>query len=177
MSLLDLTVVKPHLRIDQTTDDAVLQAKLDAAEAFVSRAVSGPDGTLAATAVTEVDYWTDSIVLLRGPIVNVTSVTGFLYGNRMLGDLLIQPSGVIRSQPLALPLYADKYTVIYTAGYEAADDLSPELVEAVRLMTQHFYGTQRGTGRKGTGGDQGSPLDAFARAQQILDEFRVPGFA
>ena len=177
MSLLDLQAdVKPHLKIDQSTDDTVLQAKLDAAEAFVSHAISGPDGALTATVVTEVEYWHDAIVLMHRPIMTLTSVTGFLYGDRALDELLLLPSGVIRPQPLALPLFSDRYTVVYTAGYATAADLPPDLTEAVRLMTQHFYATQRGQGRRGTGGDQG-PLEAFSRAREILAARAVPGFA
>ena len=100
-------------------------------------------------------------------------MSGFLYGDRALDELLLLPSGVIRPQPLALPLFSDRYTVVYTAGYATAADLPEDLTEAVRLMTQHFYATQRGM--KSVGGDNAP--DAFARAQQILARFMPYGFA
>lgn len=178
MSLLDLqTDVKPHLKIDQSTDDTVLQAKLDAAEAYVSRQTGG-EGALVATAVTErVDGYRPTLSLRRRPVISVTSVTDAAGNTLNVAALDVDEErgriGYNAIAPVVFPM--PWYSVVYQSGYANAAALPQELAEAVRLMTQHFYTTQRGTGRKGTGGGPDSPQDAFARAQQILDDFGSHG--
>lgn len=178
MSLLLLSSVKPHLKIDQATDDSVLQDKLDAAEAYVSQA-SGGSGGLAATAVTErIDGLGTALVLRRTPVISVTSVTGAGNNALLVTDLDVDTErGLIAYSPLGNVVFPlPWYTVVYQTGYAMAAAVPAQLVEAVRLMTQHFYSTQRG-GRKSVGGDPGTAADAFSRANQILDDFRPPGFA
>jgi uncharacterized phiE125 gp8 family phage protein len=181
MSLLLLADVKPHLKITDTVDDVVLQAKLDAAEAWVSRQIGGT-GALAEAVVTETVYGHGSIAVTKVPILSaasVTSVVGEKMGALTLTDLAIDvDAGVIRPKANTWYMVDDYYTVTYATGYAAAADVPEDVAEAVRLMTKHFYGTSRGpTARPGTGGDQGSAPDAYARAQQILDDLRPPGFA
>lgn len=179
MSLLALSDVKPHLKIDQPTDDAVLQAKLDAAEAYVSRETNGT-GALASTQVTErINGGSTALVLRRRPVLSVTSVTGAGGNALVVGNLDVDTErgriGYDQVAPVVFPL--PWYTVVYQSGYATAGDVPDDLVEAVRLMTKHFYATQRGSNRRSTGGDPGTAADAFARAQQILDDFRLDGIA
>jgi uncharacterized phiE125 gp8 family phage protein len=179
VSLLDLTAVKPHLKIDQSTDDTVLQAKLDAAEAYVSRQ-SGGVGALAVAAVTErVEGYRPTLSLRRRPVVSVMSVTDAGGNVLTVADLDVDlERGRIGYSPIAPVVFPMPwYEVVYQSGYASAADLG-DLAEAVRLMTQHFYATQRGpAARPATGGSPGSVPDAYARAQQILDEYRSPGIA
>lgn len=177
MSLLLLTDVKPHLKITGTTDDTVLQGKLDAAEAYVSRAIGG-FGALASTSVTDVVYGQGSIAVLNTPILAVTSVTGEKMGALNMSDLVVdKESGVIRPAANTWFMIADYYTVVYTTGYTSAASLSADLVEAIRLMTQHFYETQRGGKPANVGGDPGTSTESFARAQQILGNLSTGSFA
>lgn len=185
MSLLALADVKPHLRVDQTTDDTILQAKLDSAESWVSHQIGG-SGTLAASAVTQrCNGFRSALILTTRPINSVTSVTGSDGVLVPLTGLDIDlPAGLIRSNATyyyaapSYPFLLPFYTVIYQAGYATAAAVPEELKEAVRLMTQHFYSTQRGPGRRATGNDPGTAPDAYARARQITDDITVgAGFA
>lgn len=179
MSLLLLTDVKPHLKIEASTDDTVLQAKLDAAEEYVSRE-SGGTGGLSVTAVTErVDGLGSALVLRRTPVVSVTSVTGAGNNPLVVADLDVDAErGLIAYSPLGNVVFPlPWYSVVYTSGYATADAVPETLQEAVRLMTQHFYATARGP-RRGSNGEPGTSPDAYARARQILDDFTtLPGFA
>lgn len=194
MSLLTLASVKPHLKIDQSTDDTVLQDKLDAAEAFVSRETNGA-GALASSAVSEShDGGAWLVRTLCRPVLAVTSINES-YGtyNRTLteqplngsngfdayGYTIDKDTGVIeRRVSGAAASFAGgrrNIVVVYTTGYATAVALGQDLTDAVRLMTQHFYATQRG-GLKGIGGDPGTQTDAYTRAMQILDRIRTSGF-
>lgn len=178
MSLLDLQDVKPHLKITQPTDDTVLQGKLDAAEAFVARRTSA-GSQLAQEAITErVDGNRTDLMLTTLPIVSLTSVTGADGGALDVPSLdLNAEQGIIRYTPIASIIFPMPwYTVVYQAGYATAAALPDDLVEAVRLMTQHFYATQRG-GKPGPAGEPASPSDAYARAMQVLDNLPSYGFA
>lgn len=180
MSLLELGDVKPHLKIDQNTDDTVRQGKLDAAEAYVSRQTGGSGG-LAVTAVTErIPGLRASLPLSFAPVVSVTSVTGAGSNPLVVADLDVDTEqALVGYSPLGNVVFPlPWYSVVYSSGYASAADLPDELVEAVRLMTQHFYATQRGSNRRATGGAPGTEPDAFARARQIIDDFNsYPGFA
>lgn len=170
MSLLDLVDVKPHLKIDSNADDTVLQAKLDAAEAFVSNATNGT-GSLSATTVTETVYGLREIALTKTPVVSVTSATGEFAGAISLSDVSIDlNAGVIRSKANGWVIFSDYYEVVYTSGYATAADLPLNLVEAVRLMTQHFYGPQRGPANQ-------EPNEPYIRAMQILNAVTTGSFA
>lgn len=183
MSLLDLaTDVKPHLTISGSTDDTKLQAKLDSAEAFVARRTSA-GSILAAEAITErVDGNRTDLMLTKLPVVSVTSVVGANGDALTVASLDVnEQQGIIRYTPIASIIFPMPwYTVVYQAGYANRAALPDDLVEAVRLMTQYFWATQRGpTARPGTGAESGGgAADAYARAMQILDNgLTVAGFA
>lgn len=172
MSLLALADVKPHLKIDSNTDDTVLQAKLDAAEAFVSNQTNGA-GSLSVTSVTETVYGLREIALTKTPVVSVTSATGEFAGAISLADVSIDlRAGVIRSKANGWVIFSDYYEVVYTTGYATAADLPNDLVEAVRLMTQHFYTPERGPKTRRDDGP-----DPYVRAMQILNAITAGSFA
>lgn len=180
MSLLNLqTDVKPHLKIDQTSDDVVLQSKLDAAEAFVSDRTGGSGG-LAASAFTErVAGYRRELSLTCSPVVSVTSVTGADGQALVVANLDVdtQDGLIAFSTFYDITFPMPWYSVVYQTGYATAAAVPEELKEAVRLMTQHFYETQRGGRRGNTGGDDAFE-SAYARAQRILaDVTTLPGFS
>jgi hypothetical protein len=182
--MVSLADVKAHLSITtvDTARDTKLQLKIDAAEAFVSEVLGGT-GALAAQAVTQrVNGFTSTLVLTSLPIVSVTSVTGSDGVLVPLSGLDVDlAAGIIRSNATyyyAAPYYPfllPYYTVVYQSGYST---LPADLVEAVKLMSQYFWETQRGNRPgPGGGGDTTGPGDAYARAQQILSNRPTPGFA
>jgi hypothetical protein len=180
MSLVPLADVKAHLNITNENSDAKLQAKIDAAEAFISQELGGP-GSLAAQAVTQrVNGFRSTLQLTSLPVVSVTSVTGSDGVLVPLSGLDIDiAAGIIRSNatyyyaspyyPFLLPFY----TVVYQSGFTT---LPADLTEAVKLETQSMWETQRRP-RPGDGGVGVGPSDPHARVLRILDNRVAPGFA
>lgn len=179
MSLLSLTSVKPHLKITESIDSTVLQGKLDAAEAYVSRATGGA-GDLGPTTVTErVTSSGPALRLRRLPVISVTSVTGGDGLALVVANLDVDEAhGLIMYSPIAPIVFPlPWYSVVYSSGYATAAAVPDDLVEAVRLMTQHFYETQRGAARPGPGGAANSTVNAKARADEILADLMGAGMA
>lgn len=179
MSLLQLVDVKPHLKIERDTDDLVLQGKLNSAEAYVSRGLDGDERGLSVVSVTEtLRAYNGGLQVSKSPVVSITSITGEIFGAVSLSTLRRNDaSGLVQVKAFQTPLLDDYYTVVYTTGYAAAADLPPDVVEAVRLMTQHFYDTQRGPNQRSTGGSAPGPDSAFARANQLLDQIHTGAMA
>jgi hypothetical protein len=180
VSLLDLNAdVKPHLKIDRANDDTVLQAKLDAAEAFVSRQTNGSGGLGVTTATERITGGRTALPLSYTPIVSVTSVTDASGNTLVVANLDVdKEQGIINYSVLGGVLFPLLwYSVVYQTGYASVEAVPEEVKEAVRLMTQHFYETQRGP-RRPVGGDEATSPNAYMRAMQILDDFNTSaGFA
>lgn len=179
MSLVPLADVKAHLGITKPDDDTKLQGKLDAAEALVSKILGGSGGLAASTITQRANGFRSSLTLTTFPVLSVTSVTGSDGVQIPLGGLDIDLSaGIIRSNatyyyaspwyPFLLPFY----TIVYQSGYASPP---ADIGEAVMLMTQHLWETQRGN-LPGPGGDTG-PTESYARAMQMLGKRTIAGFS
>lgn len=184
MSLVLLADVKTHLNITGTTYDPELQTMIDAAESAIAQMLNC-GSTLATQAITQrAAGRTRTLVLTRGPVVSVTSVTGSLSGALTLSDLDIDlEHGLIYYPPLQALAFLDPYyTVVYQAGYTS---LTPDLVLAVKELVRHFWASQRGgasrPGQGGGGGDAASfaaQVGAFpTRVLELLNNYQVSGFA
>lgn len=176
MSVVPLADIKSDLKIAADASDARIQAKIEAAEAALSRLLGGA-GALSATAVTQrVTGCRPTLMLSRLPVISVESVTDSSGNAIDLSTLdidedhgLIYMTGGTFTDPF--------YTVGYHTGYASLD---ADLVEAVKLLTKHFWETQRGpTARPSTQQSTPNPTPGGfpPRVLEIVANRTAPGFA
>lgn len=157
MTLLSLTDAKAALNITSDAYNDELQDYIDGAVAAVEF-ICGPAES---EEVSEVVQATAAIGLTRTPVLAVTSVTGDLFGARVLSDLHIDLyAGVIRTREGVTPLVRDTYTVVYTTGRAA---IPPAMKQAAKVILKHQWSTQRGPAAKATTAD-GSYVPGFGFA-------------
>lgn len=177
MSALDLYDAKDYLNITDATDDAKLQAVIDAAESAIAARI----GPLEATAVTRRVYVSGcSLVLPVLPAVSLTSVTYVGGSALILGDLYLDTaSGVVTYASQSGTFASGWYTVVYNAGYATLPD---DLMLAVKELVRHLWRSQRGsgTGRPGSAPSESVPGAAYIfpiRVEQLLAPHLAFGFA
>jgi hypothetical protein len=177
VSALLLADAKTHLNMSASTNDAELQAVIDAAEAVLARRV----GPLEPAATTDrVIGLADSLVVRTVPAVSLTSITGPSGSALDLTNIhLEQGSGVI-THNLGQYFVERYYTVAYSAGRASCPD---DLLLAVKELVRHVWQTQRGSG----GRPGSAPVDVSStpglgyylpyRVQELIAPHLQPGFA
>lgn len=184
MSALDLTDAKQHLNITTETDDAELQATIDAAEAAIA-AIVGP---IEPREVIETVYASGDLVLSTTPVIEVTSVTptgataSDLTGIRTDAFAgVVTPSRPTRSSAGSPWPLNSELTVVYTAG---RDVVPADLMQAIKEMVRHLWATQRGPTRRPGSADNslsntipGAAYTLPIRVTQLLQPHSLPGFA
>ena len=177
MSLVLLADVKRDLKITGSAEDTDLQAMIDSAEATIAQILNAGT-TLASEAITtRVAGRVRTLVLTRGPVLSITSVTGSLSGALTLSDLDIDlEHGLIHYPPLQLLAFLDPYyTVVYQVGYAT---LPPDLALAVKELVRHFWDPRRGpTPRNGSQVPSGSGYALPNRVLELLGPRMQPGIA
>jgi len=144
VSVLTLADAKADLGITENTFDAPLQAKIDSAEAVITKKC-GPLAPIAKTNI--VDGRGQTLVLPITPVISLTSVVGSTGDTIAVGDLFLVPPGLVSYNMYGLlsPGYwffpSRYYTVVYQAGRTTCP---ADLLEAVRELTRHLWLTQRG---------------------------------
>lgn len=177
MSLVLLADVKAHLDIQTSSNDVDLQAMIDAAEATIAQILNAGSGLASESVSTRVAGRTRTLVLTRGPVLSITSVTGSLSGVLSLSDLDIDlEHGLIHYPPLQLLAFLDPfYTVVYDVGFAS---LPPDLALAVKELVRHFWTSRRGpTGRVGSEVPSGVGYALPNRVLELLAPRMQPGIA
>lgn len=151
---ITLQEAKDHLRVDGTTDDALISALIQAARQHID----GRDGWLGRALMTQTwDYTldefpdTDYIPLPLAPVQSITSITytdtngtsqTFSSGNYALGaDLDWSPRvnlGYDKSWPSTRTI-PDAVTVRFVAGYANAASVPAPIKAALLMMIGHLY--------------------------------------
>lgn len=156
-----LSTAKSHLRVTSTSEDAIIQAYLNAATAWIERFIGKK---LTAGAVTE--YFTefgDFLQLSYGPFDTITGVTVTYTDEAGDSDTV---TGRLRDGRIYPPdggwPTTEEYstiTVAYTAGFATTPT---ELEQAQLLLTNYFY-ENRGLGMPLEKSAEGQALDSLCR--------------
>ncbi|MEU8316700.1 MULTISPECIES: head-tail connector protein [Actinomycetes] len=177
MALLTLAEAKAQLDIVTTTDDAELQAYIDALDSVIER-YTGP--VLTRTTTDRIEGSGRMLCLRSTPVVALTSVTRLVPSGPALdvGSLLLDPStGLVRRRSGS---WSGLWEVVYTAGRGAT--VPPTINLAARILLQHLWRTQRGAARGGGGSDDYAVTEPIMglgyavpnRVLELLEPFRVP---
>ncbi|WP_330265326.1 phage head-tail connector protein [Streptomyces griseorubiginosus] len=180
MALLTLAEAKAQLDITTDTEDAELQAYIDALTAPIERHV----GPVEIRTVTEVVDGRAALVLTQVPVVSLTSLTPLTTGGTAIGTdevFLDKDSGVIHR--LSGGSFAGgPWTAVYEAG---RGEVPPTINLAARILLQHLWRTQYGASRGLSsvgGGDDFLVTEQIAgwgyaipnRVLQLLEPYKVP---
>ena len=161
MAVLDLTAVKTALGIEGTTHDAQLTALLPRAEQYVASRC----GPLEPTTVTSrVEPLGCKLVLPKGPVLSVTTVTG-----RYVGLVSSTQYDTYKAIITGLAEFDDDwYDVAYSIG-RAVGECPGDLVDAATNIVRHFWRPNQGP----VGPRQGDTKDAMA-ALRLAQEQMAP---
>lgn len=180
MALLTLADAKAQLNIATDANDAELTAYINACTAIIERYV----GPVENRTVTEIlDSKGLTMAVTQVPAASLTSVTPVLSNGLQLSvsDLVLDgTAGVIRRLDGSL-FGGGPWRVEYAAGRGQID---PTINVAARILLQHLWRTQRGSGRGPViaGGDDydgNEPVVGWGyaipnRVLQMLEAFKVP---
>lgn len=161
MAVLELGAVKTALGIESTKHDAQLELLMPRAEQYVATRC----GPLEPTTVTSrVEGDTNQLILPKGPLLSVTSVTGY-------SGTLVDPAiyWVDKGMVWSLTEFGeDFYDVVYSIG-RAVGECPGDLIDAAANMVRHFWRPNQGP----VGGRQGDTKDAMA-ALRLAQEQMAP---
>ncbi|HMR01762.1 MAG TPA: head-tail connector protein [Candidatus Competibacter phosphatis] len=141
---------KSHLRVDSSSEDALIDAYVAAARSFYEEAIWRALITQTWALRLEQWPWGDSILLPRPPLQSVTSITYVDSDgdtNTMSsGDYTVYAQdpgrvwlGYSKSWPSATLRPGPAITITFVAGYGDAEDVQEIDKQAVRLILGHFY--------------------------------------
>lgn len=152
-ALLSLYDAKLTLNYDQTVtiDDDELTDYLEPVTSLIEKLI----GPVIPRSVTEtVQFARSSFSLRKPPVISLTSITPVLTNGiaYSVSDFTPLSGGQVVRQD-GTWLVEGPYTVVYQAGRTGAID--PDILQAARLLLQHFWRTQRGQGRPGQAADDG----------------------
>lgn len=175
-TILDPTAVKSELNIPTSTGDTAIAAAISAAtELIESQEMCGPFDV---QTYTEVLDGCGTLVLTRGPVIDLTSVEGEVYGPVDVSLLAVNPTGILRPKRMQVVLFDDYYTVTYTYGRSAAT--VPDTVkQAALVICKSILSIRKGpTARPSTGGTEtatvpGYPYPVPTAALSMLEPYRL----
>ena len=178
MSVLEIADARKHLGITTTTQDAELQAIIDAAEAVIAGLV-GPLST--ETRTDRVRSSSGSLVLPVSPVVSMTSVTNADTTALLVDDLYLDTAASVITYGDGVSwVTPGVYDVVYVAGRETCP---PDLLLAVKELVRHLWQSQRGpSARPGSGAmeNPSTPGAAYLlpyRVQELLGPHLQPSVA
>jgi uncharacterized phiE125 gp8 family phage protein len=117
---------KAHLRLDTDDQQAYVESLIDAA---VDYAQTRLHSTLLATTLTQAFYENESLLILpRGPVISVTSVTD---ANGAALEYTQSRVGSSDRLTLTSSTGAAPVTVVYQAGYPTAADIPKSIIHAI----------------------------------------------
>lgn len=162
MAVLDLTAVKTALGIEGTKHDAQLTQLIPRAEQYVATRC----GPLEPTAVTSrVAGDTNQLVVPKGPLLSVTTVTGYS-GTVVDASLYWIDKGMVWS----LTEFEEPfYDIAYSIG-RAVGECPGDLVDAATNMVRHFWRPNQGP----VGGRQGDQTKDAMTALRLAQEQMAP---
>lgn len=165
---------KAHLRVTDTSEDALIDIYTKAARQWVEEYtghILSPRSF-----VERFDAWGSYLTLYRRPVTAITSIaydsadddqTAFTDFEWSLGQypLLVYPVSSFPS------LRTNGYiTVTYTAGYATAAEVPDALIQAILLLLGHFYTTRAAVGTD-------SPEEVPLAVRSLCAPFRIPVMA
>ena len=180
MALLTLDEAKAQLDITTDSEDAELQAYIDALTAPIERHV----GPVEIRTVTEVVNGRAALVLTQVPVVSLTSLTPLTTGGTAIGagDVFVDnDSGVVHRVDCG-QFAGGPWTAVYEAG---RGEVPPTINLAARILLQHLWRTQYGASRglSGIGGGEdfsvNEPIAGWGyaipnRVLQLLEPYKAP---
>jgi hypothetical protein len=174
VALLSLSDAKAVLNIPATdySQDEKIRDKLDA----VTDEVEAIIGYVVPRSITTTVTATGSAFFLPGPVISLTSMTPVLTNGwaYTAGDFAVTTSGLVTRLD-GSRLSGQAYTVVYQAG--RSGPVHARILEAARLLLQHFWDTQRAPDlRPGQGGDSDAIDMATGippRVYEILQRDRI----
>ncbi|WP_425832571.1 head-tail connector protein [Streptomyces fractus] len=178
MGLITLAEAKAQLDIESNSDDAELQAYIDAVTAPIENLV----GAVEERTVTEtIDGRGSTLCLLKVPALTLVSVTPQLTGGAPLDVAQLHldgATGIVRRLNGGR-FHGGPWTVTYTAGRA---EVPATVALAARILVQHLWRTQYGSARGQGGSDDYSvsePIPGFGyaipnRVLQLLEAYKLP---
>lgn len=161
MAVLDLAAVKTALGIESTKHDAQLEVLIPRAEQYVA-ARCGP---LEPTSVTSrVCGDAHQLVLPKGPVLSVTTVTGFS-GTLVDSSIYWLDRGIVWS---LTEFGEDFYDVAYQIG-RPVDACPGDLIDAATNMVRHFWRPNQGPI-----GNQNAQVSEAMAALRLAQEQMAP---
>lgn len=164
MAVLDLTEVKTALGIETTVHDEQLRALLPRAEQYVATRCGPLEPT---TATSRVSGDSNQLVLPKGPLLSVTTVTGY-------SGTLVDPAiywidkGMIWS---LTEFCEDFYDVAYSIG-RAVDECPGDLIDAATNIVRHFWRPNQGPVGPRQGDQTANAMAALRLAQEQMAPYR-----
>lgn len=165
MAVLSLGPVKLALSIQSTTYDDQLNTLMPRAEDYVA-ARCGPLEPVSVTS----RIWGDScfLVLPKGPLISVTSVTG-RYGSVVSASDYYVKSGVLWGN---VEFPEDYYDVVYSIG-RPVGECPGDLVDAATNIVRHFWRPNLGPTGAGQGDQTAAAMAALRLAQEQMAPYRL----
>lgn len=148
---IELEDVKTHLRVDDTTDDTLIEAILIAARQWLEEVCNS--AFLTQTIQMQLDEWPEGseFKIPRAPLQSVTSIgytdedgdTHTMSTDEIIVDIASKPGRIILKHDASWPSEtlraAAGITITYVAGYGENDDLPRPLRLAMLLLIGHWY--------------------------------------
>lgn len=137
--------IKAHCRIDGTTEDALVEAYLATAVAYVEEYLGR--SLMTQTWEAYFDAFTDALMLPRGPVQSVESVKYYDPDNYeqtadpslYVTDLVSEPAWVVRATDYSWPATANGVNIVvvrYVAGYST---VPAPIKHAIKMLAGDFY--------------------------------------
>lgn len=178
MAILTLAQAREALNLTTTAYDAEVLDYVDAVTDLIEAYI----GPVSVQTFTQTLYGDDTFLLSQLPVVSITSIGGTLTGALAydVTRLTVNPtSGEVRRIDRGT-FGGGPYTIVYTAGRTV---IPPRVLQAARVLLQHLWRTQRGSGTARPGSGDGG-TDTFGqsftmpnRVMELLTTVRVPGIA
>lgn len=178
MALLTLAQARESLNITSVATDPEILDYVDAATDLIESYV----GPMSVKTFTQTLHGGRTFLLAQTPVVSIVSISGVLTGALAYAPagLTVNPdTGEVRRLDRGT-FGDDLYTITYTAGRTV---IPPRITQAARVLLQHLWRTQRGSGTARPGaGDANSDTYAMGfsmpnRVLELLSTVRIPGIA
>ena len=167
MALLTLTEAKEALNITGSVQDNEVAAYLEAAVSMIESRI-GPVDPATFTEVARVNG-SGTILLQQYPVISVTSIAGVLNSSipYLIADMYVDSElGVVQRLDRGA-IRSDAYTVTYVAGRTV---VPARIKQAARILVQHLWSTQRGSGGGAARGSNEPPAGVgYSMPNRVLE--------
>lgn len=171
-----LVEVKAHLNITSTGDDGELLSFIHAATAGIEAKV----GPLTRRTVTQTHNGGTHSVLLSPPVVSVTSVTENGTTVPSTGYSVSESGVLTRVNGYSRSVWTDGFNNISVTFVGGRTSIPADLRQAVMVLVQHLWETQRGRSVRQRGGDEYVPGVTYTYPRRVLEliaPYEQPGIA